>query len=176
MWVVCGGQPSAGNEEKAVYASADGGLTWSLRSAAETWTVAGDPKANCPDMDMSVQSTLSHPRALTWRSGDLASSLSPRTAAGPGNRLRPPLWVETVEAAWWPSWTQPTAGPFIFPLDCGEQLADLFGRRLTARPDRDDAFPDSVLARCSALPNKAGSVGIGPRDRGAHLAATGRPL
>jgi photosystem II stability/assembly factor-like uncharacterized protein len=34
VWAACGGQPSAGNEEKAVYLSADDGLSWSLRSAA----------------------------------------------------------------------------------------------------------------------------------------------
>jgi photosystem II stability/assembly factor-like uncharacterized protein len=34
LWAACGGQPSAGNEEKAVYLSTDGGTSWSLRSGA----------------------------------------------------------------------------------------------------------------------------------------------
>ncbi len=38
VWAACGGQPSAGNEEKAVYVSADDGLSWSLRSAASMGT------------------------------------------------------------------------------------------------------------------------------------------
>jgi hypothetical protein len=34
LWLACGGQPSAGNEEKAVYLSTNRGITWSLRSSA----------------------------------------------------------------------------------------------------------------------------------------------
>jgi photosystem II stability/assembly factor-like uncharacterized protein len=41
LWAACGGEPSAGNEEKAVYVSADGGQSWSLRSAAAMGNVIG---------------------------------------------------------------------------------------------------------------------------------------
>jgi hypothetical protein len=34
LWVVCGGQPGGANEAKAVYVSADDGISWSLRSSA----------------------------------------------------------------------------------------------------------------------------------------------
>ena len=39
LWMVCSGEPGAGNQEKAVFTSSDGGGTWSLR-ARDRWAVA----------------------------------------------------------------------------------------------------------------------------------------
>jgi len=33
VWMVCGGEPSAGNQDKRVFVSRDGGATWSLKSS-----------------------------------------------------------------------------------------------------------------------------------------------
>ena len=41
LWLICGGQASAGSQAKALYRSGDGGSTWSL--VAHTATFAGEP-------------------------------------------------------------------------------------------------------------------------------------
>ena len=41
LWVACGGEPGAGNEQKAIYASTDSGLSWALRSDVPIGGTAG---------------------------------------------------------------------------------------------------------------------------------------